>query len=67
MPHLDGLAASSGWYDCLERKRTKILIESPVTGFGADLYDIWNDGVHHGIAASGQGEKNLYFTILLAT
>lgn len=62
VPHLGGLAASSGWHGCLERKRTKILNESPVTEFGADPYDIWNDSVHHGIAASDRGKKFvLYF------
>lgn len=63
VPHLGGLAASSGWHGCLERKRTEILNESPVTGFRADPYDIWNDSVHHGITASDGGKKKsvLYF------
>lgn len=63
VPPLGGLAASSGWHGCLERKRTEILNESPVTGFRADPRDICNDSVHHGIAASDRGEKKsiLYF------
>lgn len=63
VPHLGGLAASSGWHDCLERKRTKILNESPVTGFGADLYDIWNDSVHLDIAASDCEKKICCFLL----
>lgn len=57
VPYLGGLAASSGWHGCLERKRTKILNESPVTGFRADPYDTWNDSVHHVTAASDRRGK----------
>lgn len=52
MPHLGAWGASSRWHDCLERKRTKILNESPLIGFRTDPCDTWSDSVDCSIAAS---------------
>lgn len=62
VPHPGGLGASATRYCCLERKRTKILNESPLVGFRAAP-------VIPGamVFASGRGgEKKLLLTFLLA-
>lgn len=61
VPHPGGLGASSGWYGCLERKKTKILNESPLTGLRADKRDTWSDGVCCSTAASDEGKKAVIY------